>query len=137
MRVSIRGGKAYLYPDVVVTCGKEEFEDNQFDCLVNPIVVIEVLSPTTASYDRGEKFSEYMTIPSLREYVLITPSPRRMELYRRQDDGSWRYESWPFSTRPPELQSIGCVLLPEDVWSKVEDDNDADVTGSGQAVEGA
>ena len=124
MRVSIRDGKAYLYPDLIVTCGKEEFEDKQFDSLVNPIVVIEVLSQTTESYDRGRKFLEYMTIPSLREYVLITPSPRRFEIFRRQDDGSWRYQSWAFSPPPLVLQSIGCTLTPEDVYDKVDPDED-------------
>ena len=136
MRVSIRGGKAYLYPDVVVTCGKEEFESNQFDCLVNPVVVIEVLSTTTELYDRGEKFREYITIPSLREYVLITPSTRRMELFRRQDDGSWRYESWPFTPPPLVLQSIDCTLAPEDIFNKVEPEEESGEESPEPADEG-
>jgi Uma2 family endonuclease len=122
MRVSVRGGKSYLYPDIVVTCGKEEFEDDQLDTLVNPIAIIEVLSTSTEGHDRGFKFLAYQTIPSLQEYVLITPSPRRFEVYRRQPDGSWLYHSWAFSPPPLALQSIGCTLTPEDVYLKVEDE---------------
>jgi Uma2 family endonuclease len=120
MRVSVRGGESYLYPDIVVTCGQESFEDDQFDTLVNPVVVIEVLSPSTEANDRGFKFLAYQTILSLREYVLITPSPRRFEIYRRQPDGSWLYQSWAFSPPPLVLQSIDCTLTPDEVYFKVE-----------------
>jgi Uma2 family endonuclease len=120
MRVSVRGGERYLYPDVVVTCGQETFEDDHRDTLVNPIVIIEVLSSSTEAYDRGEKFLDYQTIPSLEEYVLITPSPRRFEVYRRQADDSWLYHSSAFSPAPLILQSIDCTLTPDEVYRKVE-----------------
>jgi Uma2 family endonuclease len=125
MRVSIRGGDRYLYPDIVVTCGPEQFEDDQLDTLVNPIVLMEVLSPSTEAYDRGEKFLSYQTIPSLQEYVLINPSPRRFEVYRKQPDGSWLYQSWAFDPPPLVLQSINCTLTPDDVYRKVELDAEA------------
>lgn len=121
MRVSVRGGKSYYYPDIVVTCGKDEFEDNQFDTLVNPVVIIEILSTSTEGYDRGRKFLDYQTIPSLREYVLITQSPRRFEIFRRRDDGTWLYQSWAFAPPPLVLESIGCTLTADDVYHKVED----------------
>ncbi len=123
MRVSVRGGKSYFYPDIAVTCGQEEFADDQFDTLLNPIVVIEILSPSTEACDRGSKFLAYQTIPSLREYVLITPSPRRFEVYRRQGGGGWLYESWAFSPSPLVLQSIDCTLAPHEVYFKVEDED--------------
>ena len=122
MRVGAGGGAAYFYPDVLVTCGRERIEDHHDDILLNPVVVIEVLSHLTEAFDRGDKFRDYQLIPSLREYVLISPSPRRFEIFRRQDDNSWLYESWPFSPRPFVLQSIDCTLVPEDVYLKVEDD---------------
>ncbi len=122
MRVSVRGGKSYLYPDVVVTCGPEQFEDDRFDTLVNPIVVIEILSASTESFDRGSKFLDYQAIPSLREYVLITPSPRRFEIFRRQADGAWLYQPWAFSPPPLVLQSVDCTLSADDVYFKVEDE---------------
>jgi Uma2 family endonuclease len=124
MRVSVRGGKCYLYPDVVVTCGKEVYEDNQFDTLTNPVLVIEILSTSTEANDRGRKFLDYQAIPSLLEYVLVTQSPRRFEIYRRQVDGSWLYHSWAFSPPPLVLESIGCTLSADDVYFKVEDMDD-------------
>lgn len=122
MRVSIREGKSYLYPDIVVTCGQEEFEGDQFDTLVNPILVIEILSTSTESYDRGPKFLDYQAIPSLLEYVLVSQSPRRFEIYRRQADGAWLYRTWAFSPPPLVLQSVDCTLAAVDVYFKVEDE---------------
>jgi Uma2 family endonuclease len=120
MRVSVRRGKAYFYPDVIVTDEDEAFEDVQFDTLINPVIIIEVLSPSTEAYVRGQKFLDYQMIPSLKEYVLVTQSPRRFEVFRRQPDDTWLYQSWPFSPPPLVLQSIGCTLTAEDVYFKVE-----------------
>jgi Uma2 family endonuclease len=103
-----------------VTCGQEQFEDDQRDNLVNPVLIIEVLSASTEAYDRGEKFLSYQTIPSLQEYVLITQAPRRFEIFRKQGDGSWRYESWAFAPPPLVLDSIDCTLAPDEVYFKVE-----------------
>jgi Uma2 family endonuclease len=124
MRVSVRGGERYYYPDIVVTCGQEEFEDGEQDTLVNPLVIMEVLSPSTERFDRGKKFHDYQTIPSLREYVLVSPSPRRLEVYRKQPDGTWLYQSSPFSPPPLVLQSIDCALTPDEVYHKVEEEGE-------------
>jgi Uma2 family endonuclease len=121
LRVSVLGGDHYVYPDVVVTCGREEFEDSELDILVNPQVVIEVLSESTEAYDRGEKFRLYQTIPSLREYVLVSQSPRRIEMFRKQPDGSWLYQSSPFAPQPVRIESIDCMLTFDDVYFKVEE----------------
>jgi Uma2 family endonuclease len=123
LRVSVQGGEHYLYPDVVVTCGHEEFEDDRFDTLANPLVIIEVLSPSTEAYDRGRKFLLYQSIPSLVEYVLVSQSPRRLEAFRKQPDGSWLYHSSPFSPPPFVLQSIDCELTPDEVYLKVVEDD--------------
>jgi Uma2 family endonuclease len=122
MRVGILGGEHYVYPDLVVTCGQEEFEDAELDILLNPLVVIEVLSDSTEAYDRGEKFRLYQTIPSLREYILVSQSPRRLEIYRKQPDGSWLYQSSPFAPPPLRIESIDCTLTFEDVYLKVEEE---------------
>jgi Uma2 family endonuclease len=120
LRVSVRGGEHYLYPDVAVTCGEEIFEDGELDILVNPLVVIEVLSAATEAYDRGEKFSLYQTIPSFREYILVSQSLRRIEVFRKQPDGSWQHQSWPPAEPPVNLLAIGCTLVPDEVYDKVE-----------------
>jgi Uma2 family endonuclease len=122
MRVGILGGEHYVYPDLVVTCGQEEYEDSELDILLNPLVVIEVLSDSTEGYDRGEKFRLYQTIPSLREYVLVSQSPRRLEIYRKQPDGSWLYQSSPFAPPPLRIESIDCTLTFDDVYFKVEEE---------------
>ena len=82
MRVKTGPKGAYFYPDVVVFCGEPQFEDNVFDTLLNPTVVIEVLSPSTEAYDRGEKFAHYQELTSLREYILVSQDRIRVEQYR-------------------------------------------------------
>ena len=85
MRVGISAGNSYFYPDIVVVCEKPRFEDNEFDTLINPIVVIEVLSQSTEAYDKGEKFRRYQQLESLQEYILISQDQVRVERYFRQD----------------------------------------------------
>jgi Uma2 family endonuclease len=122
MRVSVQEGERYVYPDIVVACNPQVFEDDEQDNLVNPLVIMEVLSPSTEAYDRGEKFLLYQTIPSLREYVLVTQSPRRIEVYRKQPDGSWLYQSSPFTPPPLVLASVDCTLTLDEVYLKVDEE---------------
>jgi Uma2 family endonuclease len=89
MRVWLPAARAYVYPDIVVVCGEPTFQDGLFDTLLNPTLIIEVLSPATAAYDQGEKFALYRSLPSLREYILIDQEQPRADLYRRYDDGRW------------------------------------------------
>jgi len=119
MKVSIQSGRRYLYPDCVATCGNEEFEDEERDVLLNPILILEVLSPSTEAFDRGAKFFYYQTIESLREYVLVSQTSRRIEVYSRQSEGSWVYTS--MHTTPGEitLGSVTCVLRSVDIYDKV------------------
>ena len=86
MRVGINAGTSYFYPDIVVVCDKPRFEDDVFDTLLNPQVVIEVLSTSTQNYDRGEKFARYRQLASLREYILISQDQVRVEHYLRQGE---------------------------------------------------
>lgn len=123
MRVSILNGERYLYPDIVVTCGVEEFEDDHKDSLLNPIIIIEVLSPSTEAYDRGAKFLYYQTIASLREYVLISQYPRRLEIYCKQTDGTWLYRSLNEMPARLELESIDGWLDSADIYAKVDSES--------------
>ena len=84
MRVGIGAGTSYFYPDVVVVCDKPRFEDDAFDTLINPQVIIEVLSTSTENYNRGEKFDRYQQLQSLQEYLLILQDQILVEHYIRQ-----------------------------------------------------
>ncbi len=85
LRVKAEATGRYTYPDVTIFCGKPLYEDSERDTLLNPKVIIEVLSPSTEAYDRGKKFESYRTIPSLEEYVLVSQDRPKIECFRRQN----------------------------------------------------
>ncbi len=120
MRINIPSVKKYTYPDVVAVCGEEIFEDETEDMLVNPMLLIEVLSKSTEAYDRGTKFEYYQTIESFSEYLLVTQEPFRVEQFTRQAKNVWTY----FEFRKPDdvvrLTSIDCELLLRDIYHKVQ-----------------
>ena len=89
LRVKVAAAGLYTYPDCSVICGELETFGAQKDTVLNPLLIVEVLSPSTEGYDRGKKFELYRTIPSLREYLLIHQDRRHVEHYSKQDDGSW------------------------------------------------
>ncbi len=88
-RVTVPTDSLYAYPDIVVVCGPNQFRDEQPDTLTNPILIVEVLSPGTAAFDRGDKFALYRQSDSLREYVLIESGKVRAEVYRKHTEGYW------------------------------------------------
>jgi Uma2 family endonuclease len=88
LRVKI-SARSYVYPDVVVVCGEPRYADGEADILLNPSLIVEVLSPSTERYDRGPKSAWYRTIESLKEYALVSQSEPRVEVYRRQASGEW------------------------------------------------
>lgn len=116
-KVSVTG--AYLYPDVVAVCGEAHFEDDHLDTLVNPRLIMEILSKSTESYDRGRKFKHYPRIKTLREYVLVAQSECRVERYSRQDDGKWLYTEITDSDATLELASVGCRLTLSAIYERV------------------
>lgn len=118
MRVKASPKGAYFYPDVVVFCGEPQFEDNVFDTLLNPILVVEVLSPSTEAYDRGEKFAHYQQLTSLREYVLVSQDRIRVEHYRLVKT---QWVQTEFQTRGDVLPlvSIECELTLQDIYRRV------------------
>ncbi len=120
MRVKITPTGDYTYPDIVGTCGGDEFEDDNQDTLINPTLIIEILSKSTEAYDRGTKFEFYQTIESFNEYILITQEPFRVEQFVRKDRNVWTY----FEFRNPDdvvkLNSIDCELSLRDVYHKIE-----------------
>jgi Uma2 family endonuclease len=120
MRVNVRATGLYTYPDVVVTCGEERFADDHHDTLLNPLLIIEVLSDSTEAYDRGTKFEHYQQIDSLVEYLLVSQHVQRVEQFFRQNMNQWLYTD----TRDPEgmitLSSITCSLKLQEIYHKVE-----------------
>ena len=92
MRLHIPENGLYTYPDFLVACGRLEFTDQDREILVNPTVIIEVLSRTTSAYDRGDKFYLYRSIPTLLEYILIDSLSICVEIFRKNDNGSWILE---------------------------------------------
>lgn len=120
MRVGIRAANIYTYPDVVVACGKPEFEDAAVDTLLNPVLIVEVLSKSTASYDRVETFGYYRTLPSLEEYLLVEQDVYHAVQYVRQGDGRWLLADIRGAEGRVEFASVGCALTLSDVYERVE-----------------
>ena len=121
MRVKAAEARSYHYPDIVVVCGTPQFEDAQVDTLLNPTLLIEVLSPSTDAYDRGGKFAHYRKIPTVREYLLVTQDQPSIERYLRQGDVWILSEAVGLEASVP-LESIDCVLSLREVYDKVLDD---------------
>lgn len=119
-RVKVSRTGLYTYPDITVVCGESEFDDDQQDTLLNPTVIIEVLSKSTAGYDRNEKFAHYRKLETLREYVLIAQTGYRVEHYLRQSDGNWLLSEIDQIGEIISLSSIECTLALSDVYEKVE-----------------
>jgi len=117
-RVLMPSNGLYTYPDLVVVCGKSEFEN---DSLLNPVLIVEVLSKSTAHYDRSEKFELYRDIPSFTEYLLIDSRRIYVELHRKNQEGLWVLESELRSLSDAvELQSIGLSLSLEEMYANTE-----------------
>jgi Uma2 family endonuclease len=89
LRIKVSAAGLYTYPDGAVICGEPQYSDDQRDVVTNPVLIVEVLSPSSEGYDRGKKFEMYRTIESFREYLLIHQDRRHVEHYSKQDDGSW------------------------------------------------
>jgi Uma2 family endonuclease len=119
MRVRLQSARAYVYPDVVVACGSPRFEDAEVDTLIDPVLVIEVLSPTTERYDRGRKADAYRAVETLREYLLVAQDAPRVERYRRGEDGAWSCHVAASLEDEVELESVGCVLRLAEVYERV------------------
>jgi Uma2 family endonuclease len=119
MRVKIAKIGKYTYPDLVVTCGKERFEDAEVDTLLNPIVIIEILSASTEAYDRGKKFQHYQFLESMLEYLLITQDEVRVEQYVRQSNKTWQYIEYQSLDDIVKLESLGCQFTLRELYQKV------------------
>ncbi len=117
MRIKVRDTGLYTYPDVSVLCGKPQFEEESTDILLNPVTIIEVLSPSTEAYDRGDKFAHYRELASLEEYLLVSQKAPKIEYYRRE--GAF----WVFSEAKNDqtltLEHINCNLPLVEIYADI------------------
>lgn len=120
MRVRIEATGLTTYPDASVVCGPPRFFDDRRDTLLNPQVIVEVLSPSTGSCDRGKKFEHYRKLDSLQDYVLISQDRRQLECFTRQADGRWTLTEAGAPGTSLRLASIDCTLPVDEIYAKVE-----------------
>ena len=120
MRVRVNATGLYTYPDVAAVCGEPQFLDENRDTLLNPSLIVEVLSPSTEAYDRGRKFEHYRSVESVSEYLLVSSERVSAELYTRQPDGRWLLTAAAHMEDSLDLQSVGAHLSLADLYEKVD-----------------
>ena len=117
MAVRVLATGLLTYPDVSIVCGNREMDPDNENALTNPRVIVEVLSDSTETYDRGEKFAHYRRIPSLAEYVLLSQHQRGIEVYRESSSGAWDLAEKALAGESVTLKSIECVIVVDDVYA--------------------
>lgn len=119
MKVRAEAANSFFYPDILVTCDPRDRAPEASDVKHHPVLVVEILSPSTEAYDRGNKFAAYRTLDSLREYVLVSTEQRRIEVFRRDETGHWVL--YPFaSDEELQLASIDFRCPVAEVFEGVE-----------------
>lgn len=120
LRVHVPKTGLYTYPDIVAVCGEPQIvEDEYLDILLNPVLIIEVLSPSTAAYDKGAKFEHYRTIESLREYLLVWQDKKRVARHTKRDGEGWLLTDFIGDDAAIFLESVDATLTIEDIYDKV------------------
>ena len=120
LRVQISETGLYAYPDVLVVCGEPELvDDDHFDTLLNPALLVEVLSPSTEAWDRGGKFAHYRTLESLRGYVLVSQDRPLVEVYGRDGD-AWILRAADRLEQSVELPGIDAGLKLAEIYERVD-----------------
>jgi Uma2 family endonuclease len=120
LKVLMPDSRKFFYPDVTVVCSELQFHDDRRDIILNPDLIVEVLSPSTEAFDRGAKFRAYQTIESLKEYVLVSQNEPLIEQYVRNGDGKWTYAAAAGLESSLALPSIECTLSLSAVYDKVD-----------------
>jgi Uma2 family endonuclease len=120
--LKVRTGTKYSYPDLTVVCDEPlyEYDADRNGILLNPTLIVEVLSPSTEAYDRGEKFAAYRELKSFREYVLISQTQPLLEQYIKQQDGSWKFLATKGLDATVKLETINCTLALRDIYNRVD-----------------
>jgi len=119
LRLRVSPDGLYTYPDVVVICGDPRFADDQRDTLLNPALIVEVLSTSTEAYDRGFKSAQYRTVESLEEYALVSPAEPRVEVFRRQPGRHWLLSEAVGLDAVCHFESLDCAVPLAEIYAKV------------------
>jgi Uma2 family endonuclease len=119
LKLRVEATGLYTYPDLSVVCGEPKLESDAGDVLLNPVVIVEVLSDSTEAYDRGKKFEHYRTIPSLKHYVLVSQDRHSIDCFSRQGEGSWYLSSCQGVDERILLDAIDSELVGAEVYDKV------------------
>ena len=119
LRVAISAQGPFVYPDAAIYCGEPRLADNYHDTLLNPTIVFEVLSKSSEAYDRGNKFAHYRRIDSLREYVLISHTEPRVEIFAKGPDGKWTLTACLGEAATFELTSIDVEIALADIYRDI------------------
>lgn len=120
LRVKIERTGLYTYPDVTILCGEARFDDERRDTLLNPTVIVEVLSESTKNYDRGVKFAHYRSLASLKDYLIIDQETPHAELHRPQPDGTWTIRDFDGLEMVVTLASINCEVKLAEIYEKID-----------------
>ena len=120
LRLRVTPTGLYTYPDVLVVCGEPQLADGQKDTLVNPTVIVEVLSESTRDYDRGRKFQHYRTLPALIEYLTVDQDEPHVEHWSRQPENRWLLAEFAGLEQSVRLTSIDCILPLAEIYDKID-----------------
>jgi Uma2 family endonuclease len=120
LRIHIPSNSLFTYPDAVIICNGLELLDEEFDTVLNPKVIVEVLSKSTQSYDRGDKFNLYRAIPSLKEYIMISSETIGLEHYIKQENNTWLLKEYSQLSDSLLIQSIDFSILLSELYAGVE-----------------
>ena len=117
LKLRVESVNAFFYPDVMVSCDAQDHAASQF--ITHPSLIVEVLSESTAAFDRGDKFAAYRTLPSLQDYVLVDIPSRRVETFRRAPDGDWLFHASVAEERDCPFPSLGVSIPFEEIFENV------------------
>jgi Uma2 family endonuclease len=116
MRVTSPSTNSYMYPDAVIVCGDIKMEDDKFDTMTNPSIIFEILSPSTRSIDKGRKFFYYQEIPSLKEYIMIDSLKAFVQIARRTEQNTWKFDEVYVGDGSVFIQTINYHLSLSDIY---------------------
>lgn len=119
LRLRVSPDGLYTYPNVIVICGDPRFADDRRDTLLNPALIVEVLSPSTEAYDRGFKSAQYRTVESLEEYALVSQVEPRVEVFHRQSGGHWLLSEAVGLEAVCRFESLDCAIPLAEIYARV------------------